>query len=608
MEYDLTSQRQAYLDARGHTILTACPGSGKTTSIVKKLRAVSQYCVERYGKHTGFASLSFTNKACAELKQKYREMHDERLTFPNEVLTIDSFIMQYVVLPFWYLCDACKKKPIVVNEEEILNPIYFNNVFRNGKWNSYPIQPLSKFGKKQYDKVLYKKSPALVSREKNGYRWNHNTINKAKEVEYCETVFTYRLSKGFITSGDALWMACNILKNHQEIARALVARFPYIIVDEAQDNSELHFDFFKLLKRSGLQNLEFVGDICQSIYGFNNAKPELLQSMMEEQDWNVLPLSECRRSNQRIIDLYSKLKSNNVSAITSHGVEDKGIPIVVYKYDDGNVKDIIRAFYQVCEDNNLLSRIILARGVDKCKKLSGVKDVNFKYWKSDFPYFLIDAVFASEAGDMDYAFRKIRLVLSGLMAEDSPDAKRKFIHEIEHNIDWNARIFGFLKQIPSFSLSFEEWSEQTCVLLHDFWELDEQPRFVPYQRQKGYKMKEMGNVPVERFHQSRDESSDYHKNIDTIHAVKGATLDAVLLFLSSNSIGQGISLNDFPRRAIRNMTESQRMIYVACSRATQFLAFAVPKSIADETIRRTLAGVNIDIRYINLQGELGFTD
>lgn len=75
MEYDLTPQRQAYLDARGHTILTACPGSGKTTSIVKKLRVVSQYCAERYGKHTGFACLSFTNKACAELKQKYREVH-----------------------------------------------------------------------------------------------------------------------------------------------------------------------------------------------------------------------------------------------------------------------------------------------------------------------------------------------------------------------------------------------------------------------------------------------------------------------------------------------------------------------------------------------------
>lgn len=603
MEYDLTPQRQAYLDARGHTILTACPGSGKTTSIVKKLRAVSQYCAERYGKHTGFACLSFTNKACAELKQKYREMHDERLTFPNEVLTIDSFIMQYVVLPFWYLCDACKKKPIVVNEEDILDHIYYNNVQIAGKWQRYPVMEL-----RQYSKIMYSKKPSLVSIDKAAFKWNHKVVTDANKKSYCRAAILYRLSKGYVTSSDALWMACYILKHHQEVSKALISRFPYIIVDEAQDNSELHFEFFNLLKSAGLQNLEYVGDVCQSIYGFNNARPELLQAMMAEQGWNVLPMSECRRSNQRIIDLYSKLKSSDVPAITSHGVIDKGIPIVVYKYDEGNVRDIIRDFYQVCDDNELSKRIILARGVNKCKTLAGVKDVDFKYWKSDLPYLLIDAVFALEASDMDYAFRKIRLVLSRLIAKDSPDAKRQFIHEIEHNKDWNAKIFRFLKQIPSFSLSFKEWSEQTCVLLHDFWELDEQPMFVPYQRQVGYKMKEMENVPVERFHQSRDEGSDYHKSIDTIHAVKGATLDAVLLFLSANSKGQGISLNDFPRRSVRYMTESQRMIYVACSRAVNFLALAVPKSIADENIKRTLAGVDIDVRYINLQGELMFTD
>lgn len=583
--------------------MTACPGSGKTTSIVKKLRVVSQYCAERYGKHTGFACLSFTNKACAELKQKYREMHDEKLTFPNEVLTIDSFIMQYVVLPFWYLCDACKKKPIVVNEEDILDHIYYNNVQIAGKWQRYPVMEL-----RQYSKIMYSKKPSIVSIDKAAFKWNHKVVTDANEKSYCRAAILYRLSKGYVTSSDALWMACYILKHHQEVSRALISRFPYIIVDEAQDNSELHFEFFNLLKSAGLQNLEYVGDVCQSIYGFNNARPELLQAMMAEQGWNVLPMSECRRSNQRIIDLYSKLKSSDVPTITSHGVIDKGIPIVVYKYDEGNVRDIIRDFYQVCDDNELSKRIILARGVNKCKTLAGVKDVDFKYWKSDLPYLLIDAVFALEASDMDYAFRKIRLVLSRLIAKDSPDAKRQFIHEIEHNKDWNAKIFRFLKQIPSFSLSFKEWSEQTCVLLHDFWELDEQPMFVPYQRQVGYKMKEMENVPVERFHQSRDEGSDYHKSIDTIHAVKGATLDAVLLFLSANSKGQGISLNDFPRRSVRYMTESQRMIYVACSRAVNFLALAVPKSIADENIKRTLAGVDIDIRYINLHGELTFTD
>ena len=597
----MTPERQAYLDARGHTILTACPGSGKTTSIVKKLRAVSLYCSEHYGKHTGFACLSFTNKACAELKEKYRDMHDERLTFPNEVLTIDSFIMQYVVLPFWYLCEDCKKRPIVVNEEEILERIHYINVQVKGVWKQYVASPL-----KDFADIIHRKSPAKVSREKNGYSWNHNHVTVANEVVYCEAAFKYRLEKGFITSSDALWIACDILKRHQEVTRALVARFPYIIVDEAQDNSELHFEFFKLLKRAGLQNLEFVGDICQSIYGFNNARPELLQGMMAEDGWTVLPMSECRRSNQRIINLYSKLKSSDVPAITSHGVEDKGIPIVVYKYDDGNVRDIIRNFYQTCDENDLSNRIILARGVNKCKKLAGVKDVEFKYWNTELPYLLIDSVFAFEAGDMDYAFRKVRLIMSGLFVGDDPEAKRSFIHEIEHNIEWNTKIFGFIRSIPSFSLSFKDWSEQTCTLLQDYWGLGEKPLFVPFLRKKGYIMKEMADVPVERFHQSRDKGSDYHKSIDTIHAVKGATLDAVLLFLSSDSRGQSISLNDFPQNEVRVMTEAQRMIYVACSRATQFLALAVPGSTADEAIQNALAGIDVDIRVINLQAELAF--
>jgi superfamily I DNA/RNA helicase len=601
MIYEVTQERQAYLDARGHIILTACPGSGKTTSIVKKLWAVSKYCAENYGKHTGFACLSFTNKACEEVKNKYRDMHNEKLTFPNEVLTIDSFIMQYVVLPFWYLCNICKKRPIVVNEKDILEKIYYKNIKVKNNWTAVVMPSLH-----NYSKLIHQKSPFHVSRGKSGYCWKYLPVTDVNEVAYCESVFAYRLEKGFITSTDALWLACDILDHHQEIARALVSRFPYIIVDEAQDNSELHFEFFNLLKKVGLYNLEFVGDICQSIYGFNNAKPELLQCMMSEKEWNVLPLSECRRSNQRIIDLYSKLKSSDVPQITSHGVEDKGIPIVVYKYDNSNVRAIIRDFYQVCDDYELSKSIILARGVSRCKELAGVKDVDFKYWKSELPYLLIDAVFAFDVGDMNLAFRKIRLMLSDLMVDDDFDKRRKFIHNIEHDINWNTKIFGFIKRVPSFSLSFKDWSDQTCTLLQEYWDLKVKPSFISFKRKKGYKMDEMANVPVELYHQSKDKGSEYHKSIDTIHAVKGSTMDAVLLFLSSDSRGQNISLNDFPKKEIKTMTEGQSMIYVACSRATQFLALAVPSTISDDEIRIVLDGIDVDIRKINLQGSFLF--
>ena len=81
--------------------------------------------------------------------------------------------------------------------------------------------------------------------------------------------------------------------------------------------------------------------------------------------------------------------------------------------------------------------------------------------------------------------------------------------------------------------------------------------------------KEMANVPVEQFHQSNEKGSDYHKSIDTIHSVKGATFDAILLFFSKDSRGESISLNDFPQNEIRVMTEGQRMIYVAYSSPTR---------------------------------------
>ena len=38
MEYRITDERRDYLEARGFTILTACPGSGKTTSITYKMK------------------------------------------------------------------------------------------------------------------------------------------------------------------------------------------------------------------------------------------------------------------------------------------------------------------------------------------------------------------------------------------------------------------------------------------------------------------------------------------------------------------------------------------------------------------------------------------
>jgi hypothetical protein len=54
------------------------------------------------------------------------------------------------------------------------------------------------------------------------------------------------------------------------------------------------------------------------------------------------------------------------------------------------------------------------------------------------------------------------------------------------------------------------------------------------------------------------------------------------------------------------MKEGQRLIYVACSRASQYLALAVPSTVADEKIAIALKGIDYQIKKISLQQELDF--
>lgn len=599
MEYDITEERRAYLEARGYTILSACPGSGKTTSIIKKLFEASAYCQKKYGKYAGVMCLSFTNKACAELLEKYSDMHGVSLKYPNEISTIDSFIMQKIVLPFWYLCPYIKSKPIVINDDDALKEIYFvSYIDKNGELKT------AKNGIfKKYNTLFYSMPPQEVNIEKVGFSFSQKIISDKTELSYCKDVFLFRLSKGCITSQDALWVACRIIEQNPDIAKALVKRYPYIIVDEAQDNSEMQFSLFEMLVRVGLQNLEYVGDVCQAIYEFRNARPDCLSAIAKDDAWKTLHLTECRRSNQRIIDLYSLLKPKYIPSIKSYKVEDARVPIIVYYHDDNNTYPTINHFRDVCKRHNLQHQLLLARGDRMCLHIAGIKTEKIKYWKSDIPYKLIEAKLAFIKDDLYKAFRTTRHIIACLKFADK-DKRKAFISEIEFDISWNMKIYKFLEAIPSFKMSLAEWTITTQFYVKDYWALDGIIEFEPKSKINGYKIQQLRDTPVEKFYTSSERNGSSHLECNTIHSAKGATVDAVLLFLSENSQGQNISLSDFCKEKRAEMTEKQRLIYVACSRAKQFVALVVPSTVPEEKIRETLNGVDYVIEKIEFQNDM----
>ena len=88
-----------------------------------------------------------------------------------------------------------------------------------------------------------------------------------------------------------------------------------------------------------------------------------------------------------------------------------------------------------------------------------------------------------------------------------------------------------------FKYHLSDWTRSTQNLLSHYWKLDNVPDFKVAQKRKGYVMKEIASKHLEQFCTSTEANSEYRKSVTTIHSVKGASIGAVLLFLSDNDRG-----------------------------------------------------------------------
>lgn len=588
MVYDLTpEERQKYVTSRGKTIVTACPGSGKTTSIVYKLKQVCQE-IESQNKHMGVLCLSFTNKAVDEIRGAYKNMHGTDLRYPHEVSTIDSFITQNIVMPYWYLCKFCKVSPIIVNESDVLHDLlWFHYKDKSGK-----LQEACRIG--NYGKTPRYIAPEKVNIHAGKFYYETNELD-AQYTQYAKDIVSFRLSKGYLTSSDAMFVALDVLSNFPQIAESLIIRYPYIVVDEAQDTSDDQFSLFSKLIEVGLKNLEFVGDVNQSIYEWRFANPARLEMLCSKEGWQHIPFNNNRRSVQNIIDLYSKLVPlPKRLPIVSTGVDDKALPVVVYRYDNRNSQDILKDFGRICRENNLNERLVLTRGRNLGKLLSGAKEKP-DYWKSPIPRMIINAYVDFKSGFISKAVQQIAYVWSMLLfSENDYDGKRNFIREKVESPVESTYLINMFFEMPNLNETFFTWTTKMQLFIKDKFGLKELPNFDVYKYKKAFDIKQMANKSLSLYFGTDATEQKSGQIVQTIHSSKGASTDAALIFLSSDNRGGNISMNLFVNTTI--MSEKHRMLYVACSRARQFLGLAVPMDFPEKQIKMILNDVKYEIR------------
>lgn len=260
-----------------------CLGSGKTTTVAYKLKNL---LAELEHKYSGVACISFTNVAKVEINEKFHEFTRTSLSFPHLVSTIDSFINQYITLPHFHLLGY-KTRPIILEDYSFLDNMssYELNKY---KLNSRPIA--HSYKPSQIDVTADEcflfsgKKPKLVDD-------NLETFNK-----YCSTLKKIQYQRGLLKNSDSLYLALKIIKENPKVAKQLNMRFRYLIIDEAQDTSEIQHLIINELIANGLENVELIGDPYQSLYEWREARPDLFIDKSKSTHWRTLTFSECRRS------------------------------------------------------------------------------------------------------------------------------------------------------------------------------------------------------------------------------------------------------------------------------------------------------------------------
>lgn len=556
-------QREIVFDKSGKFVVRACPGSGKTYCVSARF---ARLILDWEKEYEGIAVLSFTNVAWKEIEKTYSEVFQigARVSFPHFLGTIDSFINKYIFLPFGHLVLKCNDRPTLVGEPHgIWTGKYFSDsLFDNISYN--------------IDGTFYAINERIMPRNWLG---NGAIVRSKKNINI----------GGYATQSDANYFAMKILEEFPQIAKAIVLRYPYLIVDEAQDTSDIQMRIIDLLIENGLNQVMLVGDPDQAIFEWNDAKPALLNQKFEEWE-NSVVLNENRRSSQQICNFTFCISSlNEPSTAVTDEVKDFHFRPEVVLYSN-NLPQIVNEFIEACNQNGILvseeTVAVIYRSKNIYNDITGVPQIPFNStpWQSHDNYSkdFAKGKFLYDNGDFKGGFKAIeKAILKQVnnLQFCSEDLIARMIDKLGY-INFKSRIFSFVNLLPATNTTLGIWIDETNRKLAEN-NFNFQLNITNAGRNYSFE---------QVFQNEQEKTSVRNYRLGTVHSVKGETFDATLLILKTKGIGKAY------RTILRDnisITESEemRIAYVGMTRPRKILVVAVPNE-ANKTAWETKMNIN----------------
>jgi len=331
---DFTDPTQrAFLEEKGPCDVQAAPGNGKTTLLAAKLALLSRSWT---GRRSGVCVISHTNAARIEVEDQItgHPTAARLMTYPHFTGTVTAFINQFVALPYlrglgWHVRQIDDD----VFAAETLRRYPFHWALKNHaarasttveKWVSeLTLGPgFAEVG-----------MPGNLSvRHRKGQHGPETHCGKALAKLKAEMV-----NAGLYRHADMTALAMRALDTTPGLAERLRARFPLVILDEAQDT---HGDQLRLLERvfkHAESSFQRLGDSNQTLYEDDGVNPAY---------WvpgaGSIPLDDSRRFGPEIAGFASRLTARAAQVIT--GAADRRATRVLIVFDEATIGGVLGAF------------------------------------------------------------------------------------------------------------------------------------------------------------------------------------------------------------------------------------------------------------------------
>lgn len=282
------AQEEAIQTLDGPVLIISCPGSGKTTTLVRRIH----HLIETGVPASSILMVTFTRSAALEMGRKYTRLFSSApgVTFA----TIHS------------LCFGILKREGMASNDDVI---------QEDRKRYFLASYLKSHG-------IYKEAWEMSMAAATAISVCKNNYMKPEELsvagisgdlfkELYDAYSQWLVSEHMIDFDDMLTMCLDTFRENPAVLHKYQRMFRYIQCDEYQDTNFIQRDILYLLSADN-QNLCVVGDDDQSIYSFRGAKPEIMLSFQKDfPNAHIINMGTNYRSGQLIVDAAGSLISHN---------------------------------------------------------------------------------------------------------------------------------------------------------------------------------------------------------------------------------------------------------------------------------------------------------